>query len=65
MAAFVTTACLTRAYAVIFESDKHELTRAQARISSQLIGFTTCRSSRIHLSNDQVVLEQYNEFESL
>ena len=58
VAAFITTACLTRTYAIIFGSDKYELTRAQARISSQLIGFITCRSSRIHLSNDQTVLEQ-------
>ena len=39
MAAFTTTACLTRTYAIIFGSYKYELTRAQARISSQLIGF--------------------------
>ena len=41
MAAFTTTACLTRTYAIIFGSYKYELTRAQARISSQLIGFIT------------------------
>ena len=37
LAAFTTTACLTRTYAIIFGSYKYELTRAQARISSQLI----------------------------
>ena len=41
MAASTITACLTRAYAIIFGSYKYELTRAQARISSQLIGFIT------------------------
>ena len=39
--AFTTIACLTRTYAIIFGSYKYELTRAQARISSKLIGFIT------------------------
>ena len=55
MAAFTTTACLTQTYAIIFGSYKYEVSRAQARISSQLIGSITCRSSRIHLSNNQGV----------
>ena len=39
MATFTTIACLTRTYAIIFGSNKYELTRAQAQISSHLIGF--------------------------
>ena len=41
MPAFTTIACLTRTYAIISGSYKYELTRAQARISSKLIGFIT------------------------
>ena len=41
MATFTTIAYLTRSYAIIFGSNKYELTRAQARISSHLIGFIT------------------------
>lgn len=41
VATFTTTARLVRTYAIIFGSCKYGLTRAQARISSQLIGFIT------------------------
>ena len=41
MPALTTIACLTRTYAIIFGSYKYELTRAQARINSKLLGFST------------------------